>query len=529
MNPQYNAIIVGSGAAGVSAALALKNANTLVIDVGNNPPQISKDSLNVPYVQSRKNKEDQFSDLIGDNFESLNNIFNSYLSPKLKGPYMRYIIEKSHLLPVKTTSFDPMISFSKGGLANGWGAGVYRYSDLELKKFPIDLNDLNPFYDKLTEEIGISGINDDLSQFFGKPKNLLPSIKIDSISNILLNKYQKYRGKFNKNGIYIGLPHLAVSTSDYKDTPHHRYDGLECFKPNIRSVYSPSYTMDKLIKKNEITYLDKFLVKKYFENRNGTLTIIAKNLKTNQFEQFTSKSLVLAAGTLSTCKIVLKSNNDYQTKLPILDNPISFIPLVYPKRFGLPQDSNFYVGAQLNMVFREQKYDEPIQGSYYGVNGILKSDFATNLPLPIQSMIWASKYLASSISMIQLFYPDHPETKSNYLSLLENNSLNIHYVPKKLGNIEKKILRIFRRIGFIGHSLLCKFPAPGSSIHYAGGFPMMKNPKKYETYPNGQLFNSKNVFIADGANFSTLPSKPLTFTIMANSMRIAEQLKRSIK
>jgi choline dehydrogenase-like flavoprotein len=54
---------------------------------------------------------------------------------------------------------------------------------------------------------------------------------------------------------------------------------------------------------------------------------------------------------------------------------------------------------------------------------------------------------------------------------------------------------------------------------------MRKQPvEKYETHFNGRLHAMKNVFVADGAVFPVLPAKNLSFTIMANAMRVAANL-----
>jgi choline dehydrogenase-like flavoprotein len=46
---------------------------------------------------------------------------------------------------------------------------------------------------------------------------------------------------------------------------------------------------------------------------------------------------------------------------------------------------------------------------------------------------------------------------------------------------------------------------------------------------DGRLFGTRLVFVADGACFAALPAKNLTFTIMANAMRIATKLGRDFE
>ncbi len=49
---------------------------------------------------------------------------------------------------------------------------------------------------------------------------------------------------------------------------------------------------------------------------------------------------------------------------------------------------------------------------------------------------------------------------------------------------------------------------------------MRETPARYQTDSSGLLFGTRRVYIVDGACFSRLPAKNLTFTIMANALRI---------
>ena len=48
----------------------------------------------------------------------------------------------------------------------------------------------------------------------------------------------------------------------------------------------------------------------------------------------------------------------------------------------------------------------------------------------------------------------------------------------------------------------------------------------YETNSQGLLHGSRRVFVADSSNFPDIPAKNLTFTIMANALRIGEAARQ---
>ena len=51
---------------------------------------------------------------------------------------------------------------------------------------------------------------------------------------------------------------------------------------------------------------------------------------------------------------------------------------------------------------------------------------------------------------------------------------------------------------------------------------MKKYPEYLETYPNGLLNGTNNVYIIDSSNFTSIPANTITFGVMANSYRIGE-------
>ena len=524
----FEVIIVGSGPAGVSAALALRDRNILILDVGFRAPKLPYE-LKQNLYDLKKSSDDLSPVLLGERFESLHNIVSTFLSPKLKSPFLRFVTQDCRRLsPISSADFEGLSSFAEGGFSNAWGSGVYRFNDRELKDFPIKAIDLNPFYDRLTSEIGISGCDDDLTQFFGSTQGLLPPIKLDRLSSELLKRYSKRKDLISQKGIYIGKPRLAVLTTALGERQAYDYYGLEFFRPNDPAIYNSSYSLKKLEELPNITYLSGFLVQTYEESSEG-VKVLAKNIKTNMLEEFFARKLVLAAGTISTSKIVLSSNNDYSTRLSLLDNAISFTPFLAPRFIGASQEKSFFSGAQLNVVHCKDEVDMPIQGSFYGPMGILRTDLLIDLPLSIRGNLTAVKYLPPALGVLQLFYPDVPNA-NNYLKINSNEEVEIRYQKKALGRIEKHFISTFRRLAFFSLPSLCKYPAPGNSYHYAGSLPMKAQPQnRYETSVKGLLFGTRHVYVVDAASFPSLPSKNHTFTIMANSMRIAHHLKRELE
>lgn len=519
-------LIIGSGPAGVATAYGLRGRKVLLLDVGAMPSQ--EDSGPQPNLyEMRQGTGSCFQKLIGKNFESLNNIGRDTLLPKLKSPGLRYVVTAPPGAGgICSDSFSGSISYARGGMGSAWGAQLHRYLDDDLAGFPIKAADLTAYYDTLTDLIGICGQEDDLSPYYGPAKNLLPPLALNTLGQDLLATYSRRKGYFQGQGIALGRPRLGVLSTEYRGRKPCDYANQEFFQPQPPHVYTPALTLEELVGRRELDYTPGQLALRYQEY-DDRVEVETRNIATGAREKFTAGRLVLAAGALGSAKLALASNDDFTTRLPLLENPVSYIPFLDFSRIGSAQETrSFY--TQLNLLYRGPLADQPVMGTFYAIAGILHSDILFDMPLAIRSNIIAAKLTIPATIVLHLWYPSSI-TPENHLSLGSGNDLKISCRHQMSGALEQHLIRAFRRFGYLSLPSLCQYPSPGNSYHYAGTLPMKAQPSSpYETDPHGRLFGTRRVHVADGACFPALPAKNLSFTIMANAMRIAATIKQEL-
>jgi len=245
----FDLIIVGSGAAGTFAAFAAARTNLriLMLDVGRPAPAGKR--LGPDFLTLRQSDPQQSSYFIGAKFESLHNISEAYLSPKLKAPRFRFVTDQADALsPLAAHGFSPVQSLAYGGLANAWGAGTFEYTAEDLAGFPFALTELRAHYQELVSEIGISGTSDDLAYHFGSTEGLQPPHRLDRLSSRLLAGYERRRASFQERGFTIGRPRLALLSQDLRERTACNYDNLAFWEPQIPYLYTPRFTLDRLIR-----------------------------------------------------------------------------------------------------------------------------------------------------------------------------------------------------------------------------------------------------------------------------------------
>src|SRR5262245_53734669 len=141
-----DAIVVGSGPAATFAAVGLRGHRVLMLDVGFDASPA--DRLRGNLYDLKETHDDLFEPLIGHEFESLHNLHQPSISLKLKSPFMSFIVRGAReLTPVVGEGFGGVVSLARGGLANAWGAGVFRSTARDLHGFPIAAADLAPCFD----------------------------------------------------------------------------------------------------------------------------------------------------------------------------------------------------------------------------------------------------------------------------------------------------------------------------------------------------------------------------------------------
>ena len=271
-------------------------------------------------------------------------------------------------------------------------------------------------------------------------------------SNIL-DRFRARKAYFQQQGITIGRSRLAVLTVAHNGRVPYTYDNLEFYRPYDPAVYNPVFTLDDLVARNRVTLQAGYCVSHYREVTDG-VEVIARNLKTDSFETFRCRRLILAAGTLGSTKIVLESNRDYESRLPILDNPMACIPLFLLGRIGAELEVNEGALGQLNVIYDDAESVDLLQGTVYGTTGPLRSDVLFQFPLSISANLTWVRYLSPAMALVMLFYPGRRDP-ANYIRLTQGGgALEINYDWKSAGRPERRLISAFRPLGYLRSSAM---------------------------------------------------------------------------
>jgi len=523
-------IVVGSGPGGVNCAAPLVEAGkrVLMLDFGNEDRHYAGLIPREPFSTLRRTDADQHRYLLGDRFEGVP-FGGVRVGAQLTPPRAHILRDAPELQPAETDDFAVSMSLARGGLGAGWSAGVFPFTDDELRDMDLSVGDLQPHYDAVAERIGVCGDHDDLARFFPESPTIMPALDVDVNAETILARYDRRRAALAAKGFYLGKPRLAVCTRQHRGRGPHGYLDLEYWADMDRSVYRAQWTLDELLQAPNFTYLNRRLVQG-FRDDGTAVRIEVKRADDGLVEAHLGRKLVLAAGTFGTARIVLRSLDRYETRIPMVCNAYAYAPMLNLGMLRRATRDRRYSLAQLTAMV--QLPGRVLQSQVFSYRSLLTFKLMKEAPIAYREARRILQVMIPNFAILGIHHEDRPgEGKYCILHRGEPDRLEVRYrqTPEEVRMQqadEKLLLGFFRKLGCIPLRMIR--PGNGSSLHYAGTFPIVPAGDDPLTCDrDSRLRATRNVYVADGSVFPWLPPKGLTFNIMANANRVGTLLART--
>jgi choline dehydrogenase-like flavoprotein len=522
-------VIVGSGPGGVNAAAALVAAGrrVLLLDYGNEDRRYAGLVPHRPFSEIRRTDPAQHRYFLGDRFEGIP-FAGVRVGAQLTPPRGYVLTEAPARIPVSADGFAVSMSLARGGLGAAWSAGVFPFDDAELRAMGLGLDDMRPHYDAVAERIGVAGERDDLEPFFPSSPSMMPPLEIDTNGDVVLERYRRRRERFNAAGFWLGRPRVAACTVRHRGRGPHAYLDLCYWADMDRSVYRPQWTLEELQNAPGFIYANGRFVHG-FEEHGDVVRVRATRIDDGVEETHEGRALVVAAGTLGSTWLVLRSLGRYDTPVPLLCNPYAYVPTLNLGMIGrAPRDRRYSLG-QLTAIVRDG--DRIIQAQMFSYRSLLTFKLMKELPLAYRESLRLLRLLVPCFAILGIHHEDRP-SPGKFCVLRrgergEADRLEIQYRPnadeERLNAAdERRMVGFFRRLGCV--PLKTIRPGHGSSLHYAGTFPITPEARDLTCDLDGRLRGTRAVHIADGSIFPWIPPKGLTFNLMANADRVGTRL-----
>jgi choline dehydrogenase-like flavoprotein len=564
----YDVVIVGSGAGGGMAAYTLANAGMKVCLIEAGPmynPQKNVTQLKNPWDSPRRGAGTKFRPF-GD-FDAC---------------YCGWDIDGEPYSATPGTQWDWFRARMLGGRTNHWGRISLRFGPKDFKRrsidglgedWPIGYEDIKPYYDRVDKLIGIFGTNEGLENdpdgyFLPPPRPRLHELfikkgavaagvpVIPSRMSILTQKINDDRGVC----FYCAQcgRNCSVAKADFSSTNVLIYPALKT--GNIDVI--PNAMAREVMTNAEglatgISYIDKTDMNEY--QVKGRVVILAASACESARLMLNSKSARHPNGLSNSSNVVGKYLNDstgasMSGVIPALFNRKRYNEdgvggmHVYSPWWGDNKKLDFPRGYHIEYWggFGQPAYGfgwgiENLNGKFE-VNGKQKEagGYGASLKEDYRMYYGARVGMAGrgeAIALESNFCEIDPNTVDKYgIPTLRFNVKWSEHEIKQAKHMKETFREIMHQMGAVILSGDNGTPennygleTPGRIIHEAGTARMGSNPKTSALNKWNQAHDCKNLFVVDGAAFTSQADKNITWTILALSMRASEYIMDEMK
>jgi choline dehydrogenase-like flavoprotein len=533
-------VVVGSGASGVHFALSAlqKGCEVVMVDVGHPAPAAAAGDLS--FVELKTRLADPVRFFLGERYEAV-------VHPRVTGEYYglppskSYIFAPSPHFEWDARGFAPLFSFAAGGLAQAWTGGVYPLNDGELRGFPLRYRDLEPYYGVVAARIGVTGARDDLLRFLPWHDHLAEPLRLDRHSASLVAAYERHRTHVTATlRCYLGRSRVAVLGEDREGRGACTYLGRCLWGCPRSALYTPALTLAECRRFPAFTHVTGLHVTHLERGPRGRIArAVARRLDGGGREEIRGDRFALAAGTLGSSAIYLRSireaTGESVALSGLMDNRQVLVPFLTLRMVGRPYEPEAYQYHQLALGLEGAEPAEYVHGQITTLKGALIHPIVHNVPLDLRGALALVRRVRTGLGVVNINLHDtrRPE---NRVSLAREGAdggtrLVIDYrppadEPQRLRRALRTVRRCLRALGCVVPPGMTHVRPMGASVHYAGTLPMSTDggdEGPHRTTRAGRSSVFENLFVVDGASMPFLPAKNLTFTLMANAARVAEE------
>lgn len=517
-----DAIVIGSGPAGVHAARALMDAGKTVtiVDGGNAAPAILEKTTG-NFADVRRADPDQWEwflgeDLSGIPVEGLEGGHGGGMTSGNRSFVTRDVDTK---LPLHTEDAFVVQSLAAGGLGAAWGGACAIFDGTILKAMGIDDPAMEGTVTDVIRTIGVSGPS-------GHP-DLQPPLPMDHHAARALQRYAKKKKRFDTLGVAVTRPLNAVLSQPLGGRSANALNDMDYYSDEGRSIYRPRWTLEDLIARG-CSYEPGHVVSRFEETTDG-VRVHGRSIATGDDRSWEGGTVVLAGGAVGSARIAAASMGLFDVPLPLVAKPHGYVACLDPASLGKTGPVERLSLCQFLLTDTARGEDGLPSGAaqMYGYRSLMLFRLLSALPLATPQAMKALALLTPALVLADVRFPGR-RTDGHSITLRADGTLDVRGNAKEWDIHRASLTRLKKGLRAAGLMTLKTMEGPpGSSSHYAGTIPVSDDPKDLlRCDRDGRLQGYERVHVADASMFRCLPPLPHTLALMANAYRVGKAITR---
>jgi hypothetical protein len=426
-------------------------------------------------------------------------------------------------------------SFAKGGLSNVWGAAMMPFLDSDMAEWPFRLSALAPHYTAVLQFTGLAACGDQLADLFPLYTGDFTELRPSQQAQRFLGKLERNREVLAQAGIRFGRSRLGVRGNLPSSEGGCVYCRLCMYGCPYGYIYTSADTVAQLQSNPHFSYQPGVIVNRVRESPREA-EMLGYDRTTRQALTWRGSRVFLAAGTIATTRILLRSLGAYDQTVWLKDSQYFLVPLALFRKVRGATRESLHALSQLFIEMADLAgQDTTAHVQIYSNNDLISQAVAGafgSLQRPLgflvrdlqERLLVAQGYIHSRhSSRIAVCLRKDPGTGTERLIL--SAELN----PSARTQVRKLVFRLCKQAWHLGAMplpVMLKIAEPGRSFHSGGSFPMSKEPRGFQTDLLGRLPGWRRIHAADATVFPSIPATTITFSAMANAHRIGWEAAR---
>ena len=518
-------VVIGSGPAGVACTQALLEGGheVVMLDAG------------LGLEPERQEMVDRLAAMPHENWpaETVARLKES-MTPTSAGVPLKYLFGSDFpyrrpasgaLLEREKVGLQP--SYAMGGLSSVWGAAMMPYRTADMGAWPFTAETLAPHYEAVLKLTGMAGASDDLAADFPLHTGSAVPLRRTPQMEGVMSDLRAAREELRRAGITAGGSRLAVRAKPHEGLPGCEYCGMCMYGCPYGHIYTAASTVRAWRDHPRFRYEPGVVVQRVEESAEG-VRVIARRTDGAELPVIEAQRVMVAAGVISTTRILLESLSAYDRPVTIRDSQYFLLPILRWRRAKGVRAEPANVLSQIFVEISDAALGpNTVHVQLYGWNDLLDAGMRQSLgPLALpglvrqlgERMVIAQGYLHSDLS---------PAIEMRVTADASGGPSTVRLRPLANPATRQRVRRVALKL--LGQSFRLKgFPLlpmlhvaePGRGFHSGGSFPMRENPAPFESDLLGRPPGFTRVHAVDATVLPSIAATTITLTAMANAHRI---------
>jgi ferredoxin len=409
------------------------------------------------------------------------------------------------------------------------------YADGDMDGWPFKLSALAPHYSAVLQLTGLAACRDHLEDLFPLHTKDFTKLRPSRQSQQVLERMERNREALSRAGIRFGRSRLAVRGNLPPAEGGCVYCRLCMYGCPYGYIYTSADSVAQLLNTPNFSYQSGVIIDEVRESSQGA-EVLGYDRTTRRPLAWQGSRAFIAAGTIATSRILLRSLAAYEQTVWLKDSQYFLLPLVLLRKVRGATSEWLHALSQFFLEISDPRgQDTTAHVQIYSNNDLISQAVAGTFGPLQRALGFLVRDLQERLLVAQGFiHSQHSSRiavclKKDKVTGQERLELRAELNPAAREHVRKLVYRLCTHalhIGAVPLPVMLKIAEPGRSFHSGGSFPMSKVPRGFQTDLLGRLPGWKRIHAVDATVFPSIPATTITFSAMANAHRIGWEAAR---